>query len=210
VPKPSESRKYESPLRQAQAERTAEVIVEAAAQEIAENGMADLSMPRVAERAGVAVRTLYRHFASRDDLLLAIGERLERDMKGSGPPIPTTTEEFIESMPPLFEFFEQNAEAVEALHATVVGRQIRKAARARRTEMTRAASDALYEGMSERDRTLAFAMVRVMFGSATWLALRKEMGLDADEAKDAVRWMAEMYVREIKRRRRQAPGARKA
>lgn len=205
-----ESRKYDSPLRQAQAERTAEVIVEAAAQEIAENGMADLSMPRVAERAGVAVRTLYRHFASREELFLAIGERLERDMKGSGPTMPTTAEQFIEAMPELFDFFEQNADSVEALHATKVGRQIRMAARGRRTEVARAATDVLYEGMSERDKKLAFAMMRAMFGSATWLTLRKEMGLDAEEAKDAVRWMTEMYVREMKRHKRRATRGGKA
>jgi AcrR family transcriptional regulator len=190
-------------------ERTADLIVAAAAEEIAANGMVDLSMPKVAERAGVAVRTLYRHFATREDLLLAIGNRLEREMTGSGPALPSTAEQFVEAMPALFAFFEDNADAVEAMHATNVGRQIRLAGRMKRTERSREVVGPMYEGMPEQDIKLAFAMLRAMFGSSTWLTFRKEMGLDADEAKAAIRWMSRMYVREMKRHKRQLARERK-
>jgi AcrR family transcriptional regulator len=136
----ADPRKYDSRLRKAQMERTAEQIVDAAAQVIAESGVTELSMARVAARAGVALRTLYRHFGTRDELLHAIGEHFERDLKGSGPPMPQTPDEFIAAMPVLFEFFEANAEAVEAMHATQTARQLRQIARGRRTERAREGS----------------------------------------------------------------------
>lgn len=199
----STSRKYESPLRRARTEQTAGLIVDAAAQEIASNGMVELSMQKIAERAGISVRTLYRHFATREELLLAIGEQLESELTGQHPAEIRTTREFIDAMPELFQFFEDNAEAVEALHATQVGRQIRGVSRARRTEAVREQAMGLLEGLPEDEARLAFAMVRSMFGSATWLALRRELALEPEEAKRAVHWMAEMFVREIKRRKRQ-------
>jgi AcrR family transcriptional regulator len=199
----ADPRKYDSRLRKAQMERTAEQIVDAAAQVIAESGVTELSMARVAARAGVALRTLYRHFGTRDELLHAIGEHFERDLKGSGPPMPQTPDEFIAAMPVLFEFFEANAEAVEAMHATQTARQLRQIARGRRTERAREVAAAMYEGFSEREARIAFAILRSTFSSATWLALRKEMCLDAEEAQAAIRWMGEMYVREMERRRRQ-------
>ena len=63
------ARTYSSPLRAEQAEQTRDRIVQAAVDLLAEGDAGDLSMPDVAERAGVSVRTVYRSFATKDELL---------------------------------------------------------------------------------------------------------------------------------------------
>src|SRR5258708_12083440 len=47
-------------------------IVEAARQAFLENGYAQTSMDRIAETAGVSIKTVYRHFENKDDLLSAV------------------------------------------------------------------------------------------------------------------------------------------
>src|SRR5258708_27018343 len=47
-------------------------IVEAARQAFLENGYAQTSMDRIAETAGVSIKTVYRHFENKDDLFSAV------------------------------------------------------------------------------------------------------------------------------------------
>jgi AcrR family transcriptional regulator len=48
------------------------VIVDAARQAFLEDGYAQTSMDRIAETAGVSIKTVYRHFENKDDLFSAV------------------------------------------------------------------------------------------------------------------------------------------
>jgi AcrR family transcriptional regulator len=50
------------------------MIVDAALRAFLENGYAESSVNRIAEEAGVSIKTLYRHFESKDDLFSAVME----------------------------------------------------------------------------------------------------------------------------------------
>jgi AcrR family transcriptional regulator len=54
---------------------TRERILEAAADLVLRAGFAATTMEQIAERAGVRPPTIYRHFASKEDLLIALAER---------------------------------------------------------------------------------------------------------------------------------------
>lgn len=64
-------RDYDMTLRNAQAEQTRADILQALMEVVAERPLAAVTLPRVAERAGVTVRTLLRNFGSRDGLFAA-------------------------------------------------------------------------------------------------------------------------------------------
>jgi AcrR family transcriptional regulator len=66
------TRAYRSALRESHAEQTRESILAAAADEMAARGPEGFAVPRVAERCGVALRTVYRHFPTRDELVDAM------------------------------------------------------------------------------------------------------------------------------------------
>ncbi len=70
------TRVYRSELRTEQAERTRERILEALVEQLGE-GNEDFSIPRVAERAGVSVRTVYHHFPNRDAQIEAVARWLD-------------------------------------------------------------------------------------------------------------------------------------
>ena len=67
----SRTRAYGSPLRAQQAEETRERILDATVRVMAK-GLAFVSVPQVAREAAVSVPTVYRHFATKRDLLGAV------------------------------------------------------------------------------------------------------------------------------------------
>jgi AcrR family transcriptional regulator len=73
----------------ADARRNRERILRAAAELVAERGLADVRMEEVAERAGVAKGTVFQRFGTRAGLAVALvdaGERRLQDALLSGPP----------------------------------------------------------------------------------------------------------------------------
>jgi len=64
-------RRYDSPKRRAQAERTRATIVDAAGRVFLERGYVAATIPRIAAEAGVAVETVYRSASGKAGLLAA-------------------------------------------------------------------------------------------------------------------------------------------
>ncbi len=87
-------------------ERTRRDVIDAAGELIAEAGVVGLTMRKLAERAGVAVATLYNQFGDRDGVLVAFVSsgldqlELELDAQPDAGPIDTTRE--------LFEALDEN------------------------------------------------------------------------------------------------------
>jgi AcrR family transcriptional regulator len=68
-------RKYSMEMRTAAVEETRRRIIDATVQLHNEHGVSATSMQDIADRAGVALATVYRHFPSLDDLVPACGGR---------------------------------------------------------------------------------------------------------------------------------------
>ena len=88
------ARTYSSPLRAEQAEHTRQRIVQAAVDLLSEGDAGDLSMPEVAARAGVSVRTVYRSFATKDDLLDGVIEWINHKINQETGARPETREDY--------------------------------------------------------------------------------------------------------------------
>lgn len=56
-------------------------LLDAAAEYVLDNGLADLSLRRVADAVGVTHATLLRHFSSKDELVLAVVEHVRGDFE---------------------------------------------------------------------------------------------------------------------------------
>jgi AcrR family transcriptional regulator len=67
--------KRRSPV-QERAKGTLEVVLEAAARILEQEGCAALNTNHIAERAGISVGTLYQYYSNKDEILVAIARRL--------------------------------------------------------------------------------------------------------------------------------------
>ena len=72
---------YESPLRAEQMEQTRLRIREATADVLADEEVNEVTVPLVAMRARVSVRTVYRHFPTKEALFDEFGEWAEEHLR---------------------------------------------------------------------------------------------------------------------------------
>src|SRR5215210_2877705 len=119
-----ETNTYNSPLRAEQKQRTHERILEAAAEQLLEDGIEELSLPRAARRARVSVPTVYRHFPDQEALLRELTEWADRRLKLSE--VPEDIDELMEWVPRLFAHWDENEALIRARLISAVHRQVHR------------------------------------------------------------------------------------
>jgi AcrR family transcriptional regulator len=76
MPSATTQRSYSSPQREEQANATRRRVLDAAQQLFAEVGFAAVSMPRIAERGGVSLATVYLYFPGKAAIVSALADDL--------------------------------------------------------------------------------------------------------------------------------------
>jgi AcrR family transcriptional regulator len=181
-------RAYTSPLRAEQAASTRDRIIDATVGLLQDNDGSTFSMQDVADRAGVAVRTVYRAFPTKDDLILGVLDAIRQRFDASAGGPPTTREELQASVSAAVRSVFELEPLYRALFATAAGRELHRATAANRNaSVERAFADGL-DGLDERQRRLVIAMLNLVTSSKSVLWLKDYAGLDVDEASDAVAW----------------------
>ncbi|MDO8616350.1 MAG: helix-turn-helix domain-containing protein [Dehalococcoidia bacterium] len=195
------SRSYSSPLRERQVQQTREMVLQALMQEMAADGLRDFSMPRLARRAGVSVRTVYRYFPTKDALFSAFAEWLD-DQVVAMPPI-LTPDDLAAAPEQLFPEFDRTEDVILAQWATEAGRDVRNRGRERRLEIYRAALAGLLAGLSREEGRQAHAIISYLHSSWAWKTFREEFGMDGHESGRAVSWAIRTLIEDLKRRKQQ-------
>lgn len=191
-------RTYRSELRDAQAAATGERIVDAALELMVEGG--DPTMAQVAERAGVAVRTLYRHFPDRDALGAAIGRRFDSRVRtdGSSPP-PADLDELLERLHHAGRaIFAHEAEHRASL-VSPAALESRKATAARRLAWLRHPISDLLDELDDADGARLVALLRVLNSAGSLFTMVDYAELDEDDAVEAAAWAVRTLVEAARR-----------
>jgi AcrR family transcriptional regulator len=159
-------------------------------------------MQDVADRAGVSVRTVYRAFPTKDDLLdgvlATIKERFERI---AGPP-PTTRQELDASVPGAVRAVYELEPLYRALFATTAGREVHQSTTAARRPSFEAAFAEDLAGLPEHQVRLIVALLHLVTSSRSVLWLKDYAGLDVDEASAAVGWAVAALATAARRTKR--------
>lgn len=193
-------------LRAQHADLTRELILQAVAELLSEESPSDLSMPAVAQKAGVSLRTVYRYFAAREELLVAAADWINERMFG-GVPFGDT----IDDLPRLFRYacerFDEHPKLARAMALSQAGRSVRSHRRARRLEAVRRALAGVTDRLTEREQRGAFAVFCYLENMLAWVTMHDEGGLDGAEVGDAVEWAMRALIADLRRRnQRQAEG----
>jgi AcrR family transcriptional regulator len=175
--------------RRERSKRTHAAIVEALT-ELLDEGRIDPPAAEIAERAGVAVRSIAQHFASREALLLAVAahhtqrlEQLPHEPLSSRAPLSERLEGFVHERAKELEASRamRGAAAVALTRSPGVASALQQVAERRRAESARIFSVEIHASPDPRttERTVA-----LLSSGRAWDALRTELGLSAKAARE--------------------------
>jgi AcrR family transcriptional regulator len=189
-------RAYDNSHRAAQAAQTREAILDALVRVIA-RGVAELSMPAVAQEAGVSVRTVYRHFPTKRDLLSGLAWHLDERMSSySVRPYPRDLDELAIHIRQYFRALDGMSDADRAIWASEIVRESREqAGLPEKFRIIESALQPVTGSLPEPDRTLLFNVATTIFSRFTLQRMKEDLGLSADDAADSVIWAIETLVR---------------
>lgn len=195
-------RKYDSPLRRQRAAETRERIVAAGVELIHGLPIWDwgaLTMQAVAERAGVNVRTVYRHFGSERDLKDEVLRRLQEE---AGVRVDTDLrlEEVADLTARLIEYTSSFPLVPRTPRDPTVA-----AANQRQREALLAAVASATPDWSDAERSIAAGMLDVLWSPVSYERLAADWGLEPEHAVRGIRWAIELIEAAIREGRAPTP-----
>jgi AcrR family transcriptional regulator len=181
-----------SPLRERQAQQVRAAVLEAVIAELETKAADDLSMADVAHAAGISLRTLYRYFSDRSELLHAAGEHLYGSL---GVPFDIDgPEDISRSLLDAAGRLSARPELTRALVRTTAGRATRSAVRSQRVDAIRAALKPVTDGLDADTARWASAVIAHLCSAASWVIITDESGLDEADAQHAVAWAIDTLI----------------
>jgi AcrR family transcriptional regulator len=182
------ARSYGSPLRAQQAEETRQRILDATGQVMA-RGLAFISIPLVAREAGVSVPTVYRHFATKHDLLAAIYPHALRRAGLDEVVVPRSMDELRQGLRAHFERTDSLGDLARAAMASPASDEVRRLNIPHRLAAFRRVADSIEPKPSEVDRDRIARLLVILTASSSLRLWRDQLGSSVDEAADDVDWV---------------------
>jgi AcrR family transcriptional regulator len=187
IPKAAE-RPYHSQLRAEQTEETRARILNATVRVMA-RGIATLSMPAVAREAGVSVPTVYRHFATKPDLIAAIYPHVLRRAALERPDPPRSLDELRGSLRAYFDHVESFDEVARAAQASPVADEMRRLTMPDRLAIFRRLTDSIQPPASDANRDRIARLLVVLTQSSALRMWREQFGTSVEEAVGDIDWL---------------------
>ena len=173
-------------LREQQREATREQIIQAVHDVLAEESPATLSMPRIAERAGTSLRTLYRYFPTKEALVDAASESFRVPASVVGGDVNLRT--LPDYMETVWTGFTEIIGAIRAQHLTPAGRALRDARLPRNRRGVRESLEADGIDLPDPDLDRLVDLIVTMMSSSTYLELVDRLGHDEKDAARLAAW----------------------
>jgi len=182
------ARTYSSPVRAEQAEQTRNRIVQAAVDLLAAGDAGDLSMPDVAERAGVSVRTVYRSFATRDELLDGVIEWVNAHLEERAGPPPEVRADYEAGTAEVIRAVFDIEPLYRALFATAAGRASHRRTAAGRREALRRAYAAEMAELDDAAAERLGALLHLVASSPGSMFMKDYWDLSPEDIGRAMQW----------------------
>lgn len=182
-------RPYDNSLREAQAAQTRVCILEGLVCIMA-RGVAELSFPAVAREAGVSLRTVYRYFPTKRELLAGLVEHTNRRTGSVHEPRPRTPEELASQVRQAYLELDGQDNTLRAAYASALGRDFRHTVELPwKHEVFAGALAPVTDVLPEPDRTYLLRIVQALGNRHALRIFRDDLDLSAAEAGETVAWL---------------------
>jgi AcrR family transcriptional regulator len=183
-------------LREQHAAATRERILSAVAELLERGAVDDLTMPDVAAASGVSLRTIYRYYPTREELLEAAGRWIGDELLKH--PYPRNLDEVADLYEVGCRDFDERPGLVRAMVVSQLGQRARGSRRRERLEaIARALRDEL-PGLPESELRRAEAVLAYLHNMLAYTTLREESGLSGEEIGQAVAWAIRSLVEDLR------------
>jgi AcrR family transcriptional regulator len=189
-------------LRDQHAAATRERILGAVAELLERGDAGELTVPDVADASGVSLRTIYRYYPTREELLEAAGRWIGDELLRHSYPVN------LDEVADLYEAgcrdFDERPGLVRAMALSQLGQHVRGYRRRERLDyIRRALRDELGE-LDEDELRRAEAVLAYLHNMLAYTALREEAGLSGQEIGEAIGWAIRTLVADLRKRNRNA------
>jgi AcrR family transcriptional regulator len=187
-------------LREQHALATRDRILRAVADLLERDEPDALTVPAVAEASGVSLRTIYRYYPTREELLEAAGRWIGDELFKH--PYPRTLDEVADLYQAGTREFEGRPGLVRALALSQLGQRARAYRRRERLEALGAALRAELDALSEPELRRAEAVLGYLHNVLAYTTLREENGLSGEEIGEAIGWAIRTLIADLRKRNR--------
>jgi AcrR family transcriptional regulator len=187
-------------LREQHAEATRFRILSAVAELLESGQPEELTVPSVAAASGISLRTIYRYYPTRDELLEAAGRWIGDELFGH--PYPAGLDAVADDFERQCADFDERPGLVRALALSQLGREVRGYRRRERREAIRQGLRDELGALPEEELHRAEAVLAYLHNMLAYTAIREESGLRGDEIGQALGWAIRTLVADLRRRDR--------
>lgn len=194
-------------MREAQAAVTRERILSAVADLLETGGVDELTMPEVAEASGASLRTIYRYYQTREQLLEAAGRWIGEELLKH--PYPANLDEVADLFEEGCKDFDERPGLVRVLALSQLGQEVRGYRRRERLESIRRSVRSELAGLDEQQLKQAEAVLAYLHNMLAYTFMREESGMTGEEIGEAAGWAIRTLVADLKRKQQKRKGERK-
>jgi AcrR family transcriptional regulator len=187
------TRTYRSQLRAEQAEATRARILDATTPLMA-RGVASLSIPAVAREAGVSVPTVYRHFATKQQLVEAIYPHVMRRAAINQPPPPRSISELRDGVRGYLAHLDSLDDQARAVMASGAADEVRRASMPQRLAVFRGLADSVEPKLADADRDRLARLLVVLTHSSSLRMWHDHLGLSVEEVAEEIDWLVKAAI----------------
>jgi AcrR family transcriptional regulator len=190
-------RSYNNAHRAAQAAQTRATIVDALVRVIS-RGVTEFSVPTVAREAGVSIRTVYRNFPTKRDLLFALAVDLDQRIGYSVPLGLRDLGALTANVRAYFRALDGMDDTIRAVWASQIAREARDSVGVptKRAAIAEALDPLVAGRLSDSARTRLFNVIAMLFSQYTLQRMKDDLGLTTDEASESIVWAIHTLVGE--------------
>lgn len=191
------TRSYRSPLREEKARETREAILEALYGLMDAAAPDEIGMDAIARRAGVERRTVFRHFATKEELYAAFWPWLNARIGAS--PTPGTPEDIVDGPRRAFPQFDAHEAAMRAALHTRTGREMRAGTVAGRRILFAQALAPVLAALPAAEARRVEALAHLLYSASAWEVLKDYGGLSGAQAGETASWALEVILSAVTR-----------